>query len=314
MVFVNLYVRRKLILNYQKAKYRVFITVLLLNAGLFSQQAVLFKNPPGNLTLPALLTEENAAPKTAGVAPIETKWVQSSSPDAEALLMTFSNSADIGIRKMISDIFANANIPEGKSSRLKIKFTSGGIEERSINKDEAVFSDDFAAKYPAESMFIITKLYRTKSVVIEITDEGGADFDQDVSNSLSGGLMFGNKTETIQGNKMIIEIQYMIYAYEYQPMNITRTADKGMTLPLYMTSDFSLNSITSITLAEGAPYDFFVGINSSAVSKPVEFRVSNVNPKMNFRVGGKEAYTITYIEMSGNKVTFSISGFAVTFP
>ena len=235
-------------------------------------------------------------------------------PDAEALLQSFSSSGETGIKKMISDALTAANIPESKSAQLKIKFTSGGIEERSINKEDAVFSDDFAVKYPAESMFIITKLYRAKNVVIEITDESAADFDQSVSNALSGGLRFGNKTETVQGNKMVIEIQYMIYAYEYQPVNITRTTDKGVTLPLYMTSDFSLNSITSITLAEGAPYDFFVGINSSAVSKPVEFRVSNVNPKMSFRVGGKEAYTITYIEMSGNKVTFSISGFAITFP
>lgn len=294
--------------------YKLIITILLLNAGLFSQQAVLFKTLPGNLTLPALLTEENSLPKTAGVAPVETKWVQSSVANAEALLQTFSSSPDIGIKKMINDVLTGANIPEGKISRLKIKFTSAGIEERSIDKDAVIFSDDFAVKYPAESMFIITKLYRTKNVVIEITEENVSDIDQAVTGALSGGLMFGNKTETIQGNKMVIEIQHMIYAYEYQPMNIIRTADKSMTLPLYMTSDFSLNSITSITLAEGMPYDFFVGVNSSAVPNPVEFRVSNVNPKMNFRVGPREAYTLTYIEKSGNKVTFSISGFTVTFP
>ncbi len=294
--------------------YKIFITILLLNIGLFSQQAVLFKNPPGNLTLPSLLAEENGIPKTAGVAAIETKWVQSTAPNAESLLQTFTSSADIGIKKIINDILASANIPEGKTGQLKISFSSSGIEERSIDKDAAVFSDDFAVKYTAESMFIITKLYRTKSVVIELTDGSSENFDPAIKDALSGGLRFGNKTETIQGNKMVVEVPHLLYAYEYVPMNITRTVDKGMTLPLYMTSDFSLNSITSITLAEGAPYDFFVGVNSSAVPKPVEFRISNVNPKMNFRVGGKEGYTLTYIEMGGNKVTFSISGFAVSFP
>jgi hypothetical protein len=301
-------------MNKNKMIYKIFIAVLMLNVCVFSQQAVLFKNPPGNLTLPSVLTEENGTPKTAGVAAIETKWVQSSAPSAESLLQTFTSSSDIGIRKIINDILTSANIPESKTSQLKINFTGSGIEERSIDKDAVVFSDDFAVKYTAESMFIITKLYRTKNVVIELTDGSSADFDPAVKDALSGGLRFGNKTETIQGNKMVIEIPHMIYAYEYVPITITRTVDKGMTLPLYMTSDFSLNSITSITLAEGAPYDFFVGVNSSAVPKPVEFRISNVNPKMNFRAGGREGYTLTYIEMGGNKVTFSISGFAVSFP
>lgn len=294
--------------------YKITITILLLNIHLFSQQGVLFKSPPGNITLPSVLIEENGTPKTSGMGIIESKWVQSSSASAEALLQTFSSSTDAGLRKMINDVLINADIPEEKIGKLQIKFSSSGIEERGINMDSVKFSDDFAVKYPAESMFLITKLYRTRDAIIEITDAASAEFDPAVKNAISEGLRFGNKTESASENKLIIEIQNLEFAYEYQPLIISRTVDKGIVIPLYYTTNIGLNSIANMSITEGAEYEYYVKVGSDVLSKPVEFRISNVNPKTSFRIGGREAYTLTYIEMSGNKVTFSISGFSVTFP
>jgi hypothetical protein len=294
--------------------YKITITILLLNIHLFSQQIVLFNSPPGNITLPSVLVDENAPPKTSGMGIIESKWVQSSSASAESLLQTFSSSTEAGLRKMINDILIKANIPEEKTGKLMIKFTSSGIDERGIDKDSVKFSDDFAVKYPAENMLLITKLYRTRGAIIEITDAASSEFDPAIKNALSEGLRFGNKTESANENKMTIEIQNLEFAYEYQSFNISRTADKEIVVPLYYTTDIGLNSITNMSITEGAQYEYYVKVGSDILSKPVEFRISNVNPKTGFRIGGREAYTMTYIQMSGNKVTFSISGFSIIFP
>lgn len=294
--------------------YKITITILLLNIHFYSQQGVLFKVPPGNITLPSVLIEENGTPKTSGMGLIESRWVQSSSSDAEALLQTFSSSNDAGIMKMIYDILRGASIPEDKIGKLKINFSSNGIEERGIDKDSVKFSDDFAAKYPAENMFLITKLYRTKSVVIEITDAASAEFDPAVKTALSEGLRFGNKSESANENKMRIEIASLVFAYENVPMTISRITDRNIVVPQYFASDVGINSIGNMTVTEFGPNDYFVKIVSPAVNSPVEFKISNANPTANFKIGGRESYTIKYIDISGNKVTFSISGFAVSYP
>ena len=294
--------------------YKIFIAILLLNAGLFSQQAVLFKSPPGNITLPSVLIEENGTPKTNGMGIMESKWIQSSSPNAEELLQSFSTSSDIGIRKMISEILINASIPEDKISKIKVNFTSSGIEERGINKEDVIFSDDFAVKYPQDNMLLLTKLYRTKNVKVELTEDGAADFDPVIKNAISEGLRFGNKTESTNENKMMIEIASLVFAYENVPMNISRLAEKNLVVPEYFASDVGINSIGSMTVTEYGPYDYFVKIISPASQKPVEFKISSANPTANFKVGGRESYNIKYIEISGNKVTFTISGYMVSFP
>ncbi len=294
--------------------YKILITILLLNLGIFAQQAILFKTPPGNISLPSVIADENSAPKTNGMGILESKWISTSESNAEALLQTYSNSTDIGIRKIINDILLAANIPDEKINKLKVNFTSTGIEERGINKDDVVFNDDFAAKYPAESMLLITKLYRSKNAVIEITETGAAEFDPAVKNALSEGLRFGNKTETTQENKMRVEIQNMVYAFENQPINITRFTDKSIVIPEYFASDVGINSIGNMTVTEFGPNDYFVKVVSPAVEKPVEFKISAANPTASFKVGGRESYSIKYIEISGNKITFSLSGFMVSFP
>lgn len=294
--------------------YKILITILLLNLGIFAQQAILFKTPPGNISLPSVIADENSAPKTNGMGILESKWISTNEANAESLLQTYSNSTDIGIRKIINDILLAANIPEEKINKLKITFTSSGIEERGINKDDVVFNDDFAAKYTAESMLLITKLYRSKNAVIEITETGAAEFDPAVKNALSEGLRFGNKTETTVENKMRVEIQNMVYAFENQPINISRITDQSLIVPEYFASDVGINSIGNMTVTEFGPYDYFVKVVSPAVDKPVEFKISAANPTASFKVGGRESYSIKYIEISGNKITFSLSGFMVSFP
>jgi hypothetical protein len=293
--------------------YKITITILLLNIHVFSQQGVLFKSPPENITLPSVLIEESSPPKTSGIGKIESKWVQTSSANAEVMLQTFSSSTDAGLRKMINDILTRANISEEKTGKLVINFSSSGIDEQAIDKDSVKFSDDFAVKYPNESMFLITKLYRTKNAIIEITDAASEEFDPAVKDALSEGLRFGNKTESANENKFTIEIQNLVFAYEYQPFNISRTVDKIIVVPLYYITDIGLNSIANMSITEGAEYEYYVKVDSDVLSKPVEFRISNVNPKTSFRIGGTEAYTMTYIEASGNKVTFSISGFSIIY-
>jgi len=293
---------------------KIAIAILLLNIHLFSQQGVLFNSPPGNITLPSILLEEYGTPKSSGMGVIESKWVHSASSNAESLLQAFSTSTDAGFRQMIYDILNSANIPLEKIDKLLIKFSSSGIDERGISKDSVKFSDDFAVKYPAESMFLITKLYRTRGAIIEITDATSTEFDPAVKDALSDGLRFGNKTESANENKLTIEIQNLVFAYEYQPFNISRTVDKEIVVPLYYTTNIGLNSISNMSITEGAQYEYYVKVGSDVLTKPVEFRISNVNPKAGFRIGGREAYTFTYIEMSGNKVTFSVSGFSITFP
>lgn len=294
--------------------YRIIITVLILNIHLFSQQSVLFKSPPGNITLPSVITEETGTPKTSGMGIIESKWIQTTSANAEALLQSFSSSDDVGIKKMINDILVNASIPADKINKLSIDFSSSGIEERGIDKDSVKFSDDFAVKYPAENMFLITKLFRTKGVVIEITEAGSTAFDPAVKSALSEGLRFGNKTESANDNKMRIEIVSLVFAYENVPMIISRITDHNIVVPEYFATEIGINSIGNMTVTEYGPNDYFVKIVSPAVNAPVEFKISSANPIANFKVGGKESYTIKYIDISGNKVTFSISGFAVSFP
>jgi len=294
--------------------YKIIITVLLLNIQLFSQQGVLFKTPPGNLTLPSVLVDENSAPKTNSMGILESKWVPSSSENADALLQSFSSSTDIGIKKMINDILISANISEAKIGKLKISFTSSGIEERGIDKDSVVFHNDFAAKYPKDNMFLLTKLFRTKNVVIELTEDGAVEFDPVIKNAISEGLRFGNKTESANDNKMRIEIVSLVFAYENVPMTINRVAEQNIVVPEYFASEVGIYSIGNMTVTEFGPNDYFVKIVSPVVNAPVEFKISAANPTANFKVGGKESYTIKYIDISGNKVTFSISGFAVTFP
>jgi len=294
--------------------FKLIITFLFLNVYLYSQQAVLFKTPPGNVTLPSVIQDENSAPKTGSMGILESKWAASSNADAETLLQTYSNSSEIGIRKIINDILINANISPDMISKLQINFTSSGIEERIIDKDAVVFNDDFAVKYPAENMFLLTKLYRSKNAVIDITETGATAFNPDIKNALSEGLRFGNKTETTLENKLLVEIQNLVFAFEYVPLKIERVSDKSLVVPMYYTVDIGLNGISTMTVTEYSENNLHVKVGSENITKPAEFKISNTEPKNTFRVGNREAYSITYIESSGNKVTFSISGFSVSFP
>ena len=293
--------------------YKTFITILMLNLYLFSQQTGLFKNPPDNLTLPAILTEADGTPKTGSMGKLESKWVQSNSEGAETLLQSFASGADIGINPLIRGILVNANIPENKINRIKINFSSSGIEELGIDKDAVFFNDDFPAKYLGEKMFLITKLFRTKNAVIELVDGSSEIFDPAVTAAISDGLRFGNKTETNQGNKMIIEILHLVYGYEYIPLSINRVEAYSVTMYLGEYKDIELNSIKNIQTLEGVPYDFFVRFASDLLEEPLLVKVSNVNPTANFRIGSREAYSLTYTEKAGNKVTVSISGFKINF-
>lgn len=292
---------------------KIFVMIFLLNMGLLSQQPIVFKNPPSDMTLPLILTEENGIPKSSGVAAIETKWTPSAAANIEGLLQIFSSSNEIGINKLIKDVLVNANIPETKINQVKVRFTSQGIEERSVDKEVVVFSDDFAVKYPSENLLMTTKLYRTKNAVIELTDGSGAEFDQSVKEALSQGLRFGNKTETVQDSKMLIEIQHLVFAYESIPFTVNRVVDQNFVIPLYLAADVGINSIGSMTVTEFSENDYYVKVVSPVVQQPVEFRISSSSPTAKFRVGGRQSYTIKYIEVNGNKVTFSISGFEINF-
>ena len=241
---------------------------------------------------------------------MESKWVSSSSANGETLLKSFSAASD-GVREMIRTVLGSANIPQSKINQITINFSSSGIEELGINKDSVFFKDNFAAKYPGEKLFIITKLFRTKNVRIELVDGSAADFDPAVTDAISGGLRFGNKTESMQGNKMIIEILNMTYGYEYVPIKINKVDDYSVTMYLGEYKEISLNSIKTVQTLEGVPYDFFVRFKSDLLDESLLVKVSNGNPSANFRIGSRECYTLNYVEKAGNKVTLTINGFGV---
>jgi hypothetical protein len=292
--------------------YKILIAILTLNVCLFSQQAEIFKTPTENLTLPAVINDVNGTPKNNSMSSIESKWVQSSSPAAETLLQTYSS--DAGVKQIIKNVLASANIPEGKINSIKISFSTTGTEERSIDKESAVFKEDFTMKYPAENMLLITKLYRTKTAVITLTEEGAADMDPAVKDAISGGLRYGNKSESVQGNKMIIEVGNLVYGYEYTPLVVEKTVERLETFPLFVVTELSFNSISSVTITEGAPDDFYVKVTSALLPQPVEFRMSPSNTTASFRVGTREGYTFTFKEKNGSKITVSISGFKISLP
>lgn len=293
---------------------KLVLGILLFNLYLYSQQTVLFKAPPGNISLPSVIIDENSNPSSTGLGIIESKWVSSSQPLAETLLDTYSNSPDIGIRKIISNVLINANLPAEVTARLNINFKCTGIQERGIEKDNAVFNEDFAAKYPQENLFLVTKLYRTNNAVIEITESGASEFNKDVKSALSEGLMFGNKTETTLENKMLIEIQNLVYAFEYQAMNIEHIAEREIYIPMYYDVDIGINSITSMTVTEGGKNEYYCSVRTKFSEKPIGFKISDTDPKFSFRAGGKESYTLKFVEAGGNKIKFSLSGFSVSFP
>lgn len=293
---------------------KIFVGMLLFNLYLYSQQTVLFKAPPGNISLPSVIIDENSNPSSTGLGIIESKWVSSSQPVAESLLDTYSNSPDIGIRKIISDVLVRANVPAEIISKLNISFKSSGIEERGFDKNTTEFNQDFAAKYQQENLFLVTKLYRTNNAVIEITESGALEFNRDVKNALSEGLMFGNKTEKTQENKLLVEIHYLVYAFEFQPMNIEHIADRDIYIPMYYDVDIGINSITSMTVTEGGVNEFYCSVRTKFTEKPIGFKISETDPKFSFRAGGKESYTLKFVEAGGNKIKFSLSGFSVSFP
>ncbi|MCC6866765.1 MAG: hypothetical protein IT280_11475 [Ignavibacteria bacterium] len=294
-------------------KFNLIILILLLNLYVYSQQSALFSTPPGNITLPSIITDNNSAPKSTGIVAVDSKWIASSQPAAISLLEEYSNSPDKGIRKIINDILLKANVSEELKNKLTIKFKSSGIEERGIDINNVSLKDDFAEKYSGDNLLMITKLFSTNNAVIEITESGAQQFNTELKNALSDGLRFGNKTETAVENKMIVEIQNLVFAYEYHNINIERLTDKELIVPLYYNVEIGINSISTMTVTEGLDNDLYVNVGSSILPKPVEFRISPVNPAVKFRVGGKEGYTIKYINVSGNKATFSLSGFNVKF-
>ena len=205
-------------------------------------------------------------------------------------------------------------MPSEVTARLNINFKCTGIQERGIEKDNAVFNEDFAAKYPQENLFLVTKLYRTNNAVIEITESGASEFNKDVKSALSEGLMFGNKTETTLENKMLIEIQNLVYAFEYQAMNIEHIAEREIYIPMYYDVDIGINSITSMTVTEGGKNEYYCSVRTKFSEKPIGFKISDTDPKFSFRAGGKESYTLKFVEAGGNKIKFSLSGFSVSFP
>src|SRR4030095_3710402 len=293
--------------------YRTFIFFIFVNTWLFSQQEVLFKNPPAISTLPALLTEEEGTPKTTGLGNLESKWVLGSSGTGESLLQSFKSATDAGIHQIIKSILLNANIPEVKITQIKISFSSSGNEELGIDKNAVLFKDDFPVKYEADRMFLITKLFRTKNVKIELTDEHSEEFDQAVSSAISDGLRYGNKTESTVGDKMTIEIPFLTYGYERVPFSVNRVSDSRITLILGVLTEVGLNSIATLKALEGNPGDYFMRVGNDLLPQPVEFNVSTENRKANFRLGNGEVYSLTLFEKTGNKINVSISGYKINF-
>jgi hypothetical protein len=280
---------------------------------LFSQQAELFKTPPSNFNLPVVLSEADGSGKNAGLGNAEVKWEQSASVSAEELLRAFSSGSDAGILQIVKNVLMNANIPEEKINRIKITFTSSGVEEQSVDKEAIYFKDDFTQIYESDKVDLITKLFRTKSVKMELTYEGADSFDKEVSDVLSNGLRFGNKTESSIGNKMTIEVPNLTYGYEKTQITINRVADVRKTVILGVLTDVGLNSISTLKVLEGNPNDFFIRIGSSLAPEPVEFNVNSEKRIANFRLSSGEMYSLTFYEKSGNKVTFSLTGFKINF-
>lgn len=294
--------------------FRISVTIILFNICLFSQQIVMFKAPPGNISLPSVLADENGVPKSTGLGIIETKWTTSSDPAAESMLESFSASSESGIKKIIGDILVKANISGENIARLKINFKSTGIEERGIDKNDVVFHEDFSVKYQADNLFLVTRLFRTGNAVLEITESGTSEFNPDTKNALSEGLRFGNKTETIVENRMVVEIQNLVFAYEYQPLSIERINDKEIYIPMYYDVDIGINSISGMTVTEGGKNEFYCSVRTKFSDNPVGFKISDTDQKFSFRAGNKESYTLKYIEAGGNKIKFLLSGFSVNFP
>lgn len=292
---------------------KIHILALLMCVNTFSQEAGIFNNPPPNLNLPAILTEENGIPKTTGFGSIETKWIHTSSEAAATLLQSFGSGADNGIKQIIRNILLNANIPENRINQLKINFTSGAIEELSIDKKAIVFKDDFAAKYKEDKMFLITKLYRTKNVKLEIIQENTASLDSAVSAALSDGIRFGNKSESTQSNIMIIELPFLTYGFEKSPFSVIRVEDKRVSIILGVLTDVNINSVTTLKALEGAKNDIFMKVGSPLLPQIIEFNVSTGSPVNSFRINGSEFYSLRFVELFGNKLTVSLTGFMISF-
>lgn len=291
----------------------IHILLIFLVVNVFSQESGLFRNPPPNLTLPAILTDGDETPKSTSLGSIEAKWVSTSSETASNLLHSFTSGTDAGIIQIIKTILTNASIPEGKINQLKINFKSNSTEELSVDKDAVLFKDDFMVKYNADRMYMITKLYRTKNVKIDITESNSTELDPAVSAALSDGIRFGNKTESTQGNTIIIELPTLVYGFEKSPFTISRVEDKRTSIILGVLTDVSINSINTLKALEGAKNDIFMKVGSSFLPQIIEFNVSLENPTNTFRVNSREFYSLRFVELFGNKLTVSITGFMITF-
>jgi hypothetical protein len=264
------------------------------------------------MTLPVIVSADGSY-KTTGLGTGEAKWVTATTPAAETLLQEFSSGSDPGIKQVIRNVLLAAEIPEEKINRIKITFTSSGTEELSLDKNNIFFREDFPGVYSDDRLEMITKLFRTRNVKMELTDEGSADFDKAVSSAISNGLRYGNKTESSIGNKMTIEAPALIYGFERSPITINRVNDSRTTVILGVPTDIGLNSIATLRVIEGNQNDFFIRIGSSVGSEPIEFNVNSEKRAATFRLSNGEAYSLTFFDKTGNKVTFSITGFKVNF-
>jgi hypothetical protein len=299
--------------NKLKMLKKVHLLLILLSAGVFSQETGLFKNPPPGLNVPAILSADESTARTASLGTLEAKWVQSFSETAEKLYNSFSSGNESAINQIIKSILVNANIPETKINKLKIKFTGGAVEELGIDKYDVLFKDDFADKYKEEKLMMLTKIYRTSNVKIEVTEEGAAELDPAVYNALSEGIRFGNKTESTVQNTMITELPHLIFGYERSNITINRIADQKESIVIGVQTDVNINSINSLKSLEGRPGDFFMKIGSKELPQLLEFNITTENRSHSFRINNREIYTISFTEKSGNQLTVSLTGFMVSF-
>lgn len=292
---------------------KIHLLIMLLSVSVLSQEAGLFKNPPPGLILPAIITEEESTPRSTGLGSVESRWVISSSENAEKLYNTFTGGTDEGIKQIIKNILVNANIPEGKINKLRIKFTSGITEELGIDRDAVVFKDDFANKYNEDRLIMFTKLFRVNDAKIEVIDEGSAELDPAVSAALSEGIRFGNKSESIVQNTMITELPHLIFGYERSRININRIRDQKVTVIIGVQTDISVNSLNSLNALEGRPGDFFMKVGSKDLPQILEFNVTTENRSHSFRVSNHESYTLSFFEKNDNQLTVTLTGFKVSF-